>query len=305
MSSYRVRFIVGPNRGRFPYSNCLLLESAMASILVDSGCGAQNLTAVKDGINAVIYTHYHPDHISGHHMLGRVRVYAPEGEMPYKSLEDLARRFASTHYKEWMEFAMSYVGVKTVPIADEYYKPGEDVCIRDVCIKTIPAPGHLKTHTILELSGSHIHLTDIDLTSFGPWYANPESDPLQFIADIDLALSLDARLYTTSHKEEEFSPDKAREALVRYSYRIFEVAWSIYNSIGPGEEVTGWNLAGRGVVYRRYAPGIERLMKYFEAMMIDKLLPILHAVGCIERRRKGYVKRGCSMSDLKILVRVG
>ena len=304
MTDYRVKLIVAPNRGRFPYSNCLLLKSTSTGVLIDSGCGVDSIKALRDRIDAVIYTHYHPDHISGHHLLAGIKTFAPEGEEPYKSLEDLAKRFASTHYREWMAFARSYVGVMEVPIADEYFKPGDSICIGSLCINTIHAPGHLMTHTILEIGG-HVHLTDIDLTGFGPWYANPESDPIQFLADISMAGSLDATMYTTSHREEKFNPEKAREALKAYAYRLVETALAVYKAMDPDDQATGWSLAGKGIIYKRYIQGAERLMKYFEAVMISKLLSLLYAAGCVKRKPGGYVKGECNTGDLMTLATVG
>ncbi len=294
----RARLLLGPRGGRFPASNCLLVEDHGAAVLVDTGCGWEVLGRVKDKITHVVYTHHHPDHISGHHIVKGRPTYSPMGEEPYRSLEDLGRRYASTRYREWMRMATTLIGVREVPDPAEYYKQGEDLCIRGICIKTVPAPGHLLSHTLLEPEPGWLHITDIDLTGFGPWYANPEASPLQFLSDIETAYWYDAECYTTSHKPDKYCGDDARSRLRRYALRMIESMETIYNAMEPGTLYRPEDLAGRGLMYRRYLPGYEDIMSYFETSLIGKLLPLLSLVGCAYSRRGLYARReGCSGID--------
>ncbi len=300
MMGLKARLIEGPVGGRFPFSNCLLLETQTTRILVDAGCGRENLERLRDRIDAVLFTHHHPDHISGYWLLGeRIPVYSPVGEEPYRSLEELGKRFAGDRYRQWIEMAKALMDLRSVP-KGEYYKPGEDFCFRDLCIKTIPAPGHLLTHTLLDLGGGWIHLTDIDLTGFGPWYANPESSPQGFLDDILMVPRLDPRQATTSHKPDTFTGQDLMVRLARYAMRIPEVMESIYSSLVELGESDAIGLTGRGIVYRRYIGGVEEAMRYFEAMMIGKLLPWMADIGCVYRSRTGYKPAGsCDTGRLR------
>ncbi len=292
------RLIVGPNGGKFPFSNCLLIEEGPTAVLVDAGCSHDNIARLRDRVTHVVFTHHHPDHISGYNLLQGKPTYSPAQEEPYRSLEDLGKRYATTHYREWIHMATTLMGVKTVPVASEYYKPGEDVCIRGICLKTIPAPGHLLSHTLVEPSPGWLHITDIDLTGFGPWYANPEASPLQFLADIEKAYHYGAKCYTTSHKPDRYCGDEARDRLRRYALRIVESLEAVYNALPESGYADEWSLTGRGLLYRRYLPGVEDIMRYFEAALIRKLLPILHTLGCAEPGLDGYRRRGgCSGID--------
>ena len=291
-----VKLLSGPRSGRFPYSNCLLVESVNASILVDSGCGVDLLARIRGRLTHVVYTHHHPDHISGHHALGHVKAYSPEGEEAYRSLEDLGRRYATTYYMEWIRMARDLIGVREVP-HDNYYKPGEDLCIRDVCLKTISAPGHLLTHTLVEPDYGWLHLTDIDLTGFGPWYANPESDPIQFLMDMEVAYNMDARTYTTSHKGEVLDRVNAHKLIYSYVGRFVETVRMVHKAL-EGKVLDEWRLTGKGIIYRRYLPGVEDIMRYFEASMIRKLVSILYMGGCVRRLREGYTAAECDVDEM-------
>jgi len=263
----RVRLIYGPRGGKFPESTCPLLEYRGSRILIDTGC----LQApVGIDVDAVVYTHHHPDHIRGSHLLGGdVVEYSPAGEEAFRSLADLARRFAPPLWREWMEMAQSYIGALRVPRGN-YYKPGEDVCFRDVCLKTQPAPGHMATHTLIELPGRILHLSDIDLAGFGPWYGNPESDPLAFLADIELALAWDARAYTTSHKPGVIAGSRAAELLRAYALKLLSQAEGVYRAYTTSQSpLKPQQLVGRGIIYRRIPTPYERIYRYFEYNMIN------------------------------------
>ncbi|MET1128265.1 MAG: MBL fold metallo-hydrolase [Thermoproteota archaeon] len=290
-SSVQVR-VIAPNGGRFPLSACLLVEGGGFTLLVDSGCGSSALSELRAKVDAVVYSHHHPDHISGHHLLERHKTFSPAGEEAFSTLELLARRYAGERYRYWLEFATSFIGVRTVPQAHEYYKPGEDLCIRGMCIKTYPARGHMLTHTLLELPGGHLHLADIDLTGFGPWYGNPESDPMAFLADIEAAASIDAKAYTTGHRDVVLRPEEARSKLLQYALKVPETMRKLLAALASaGGPLDEHKLTGRGIVYLRYIPGAEKLMEYFELTMIRKLLSALYALGCVEKSREGYAAK--------------
>ncbi len=293
----RVKLVLGPNGGRFPGCNCLLVEDVGVRVLVDTGCG-DALLHLRDRVDAVVYTHHHPDHISGHHLIPRgVNVYSPIGEEPYGSLEDLARRYAAQVHREWLDFATSYIGVKEAPRATHYFEPGEDVCIKGLCIKTIAAPGHMRTHTLLQVDG-HAHLTDIDLAGFGPWYGNPESSLTLFLADIEAAARIDADAFTTSHKPQAYVRGEALNLLLRYALRVIDTLRALMSHLEEAGAARPADLAGRGIVYRRYLPIAETIMRFFEENMLAQLLGLLHTLGCVKRTPRGFsAARGCQAID--------
>lgn len=284
----RVKLLVGGDRGRFPYSNCLLVEGARARVLVDAGCGHEVLASLS-GVDAVVYTHVHPDHIWGHGLLpGGVPVLVPEADYGYRSLESLALRYAPEAAGEWLDYVDTVFSLREPPAATGYYSAWEEVRIGDVSIQTIPARGHTRGHNLLLVDG-HLHLSDVDLTGFGPWYGHPESSLHAFAADIALAeeLAAEARSVSTSHREKVFTPQEALEELARYKASLCRQLASVANAASQGP-ARPRGLAGRGVIYRRYVPGMEAIMRYFEEAMIEEALTLLQALGAARRTREGF-----------------
>ena len=292
-----VKLVEAPNKSRFPFSNCLLIERGPLRVLVDTGCTPNEPPGSFD---AVVYTHFHPDHIRGcEWAVSRARkIFAPEGEKPYRSLSDLAVRFAPGMEDSWLAMASS-IGLSCVPKVDEYYRPGEDLCVGSICIKTYPARGHLLTHNLIE-AYNILHLVDIDLTGFGPWYANPEADPSTFLADIEAAATIKVSRYVTAHKQGYLDRSDAVRSLAGYAKRLVEQAEAVHKALSSSEApLKPRDLTGRGLIYRRYLPGFENIMGYFEASMIEKLLGLLYIWGCTRREREGWVASDCDLQNIK------
>jgi len=286
----RVTLLVGGERGRFPFSNCLLVRGARASVLVDSGCGPDRLEAVRGRVDAVVYTHVHPDHVWGHGLLAGAKSHVPLVDAAYRSLEALAARYAPEIVAEWLGYAGGVFGLAGPPPADEVYGPWEEVRVGDVSIVAVPARGHTRGHTMI-LAGGHVHLSDVDLTGFGPWYGHPESSLEAFAADIDLAreLAAESKAVSTSHRERVFAPGEALAELDAYTRALCrQVTATAQAAARAGGPVKPGDLAGRGVIYRRYAPGMEAVMRYFEEAMIEKILYFLASRGAARYTGRGF-----------------
>lgn len=290
----RVRLLRDSRGSSFPWSNCLLVDTGRVRVLVDAGC-CDALPGLGR-VDAVIYTHYHPDHIRCQGLVpGSPTAYAPAQEEPYSgaSVERLAARFAPGAWREWVSMARGLMGITRAPEASEYYAPGEGLRIGDLFVETIPAPGHLQSHTLLLLPDGTLHLTDIDLTRFGPWFGNPESDLAQFIADIRAAKRLieegAASRATTGHRPELLPAETAVAELEAYEARLWERTSRILGELrAAGRPLEPGDLVGRGIFYKNYIPGYEAVMAYFEGVMIAKTLALLEVAGCAARRRQGY-----------------
>lgn len=67
-----------------------------------------------------------------------------------------------------------------------------------------------------------LFVSDIDLTPYGPWYANVTSSIADFIASVEKIKKIEADYYVTSHGERIYDIDKFHEKLDRFNRHFFE-----------------------------------------------------------------------------------
>lgn len=283
----QVQLLVGDRKGRFPGSNCLLIKGARTRVLVDAGCRRDQILGVKHSIDAVVYTHIHPDHITYHELLEGVASYIPAYDASFPTIQEMAKRYAPPYWRDWISYIKAVFNLESLPVAHKVYDAWEAIKIGDIVIDAIPAYGHTKGHHVF-IIGDYVHLADIDLTSFGPWYGHPESSIENIIADIKMIYELDGKTYTTSHKELLYDPDEVSEALNKYKYalcRQFTNTLMVLKGLSPS---TPQEMVNKGAIYKRKIPGAEKVMEYFEYEMITKILDFLLAKGIVGKNRWGY-----------------
>ena len=282
-----VELAVGGRGGRFPFSNCLLVKGVHGWVLVDAGCGRGVLERLGGRVDYVLFTHLHPDHFSGFTYVGG-RFLVPAVDASYSSLLGLAARYAPGAVGVWLDYVWRVFRLDSVPPAWRVFDAWESIRVGGVEFEAVPARGHTWGHTLL-LVGGHVHLSDVDLTGFGPWYGHPESSLEGFIADMRLARELveNASTVTTSHREKVFSPREALVELERYTSRLCGQLERVATAASD-EPVRPGDLVGRGLIYRRYLPGMERIMAYFERVMVEKILYYLASQGAAALDGRGY-----------------
>jgi len=284
----RIMPITGPRKGKFPESNCLLVKDTNTSILVDAGCGEENIHRLRYRIDAIVYTHIHPDHITYHHLLARKPSYIPVQDQSYQTLEELAKRYAPEIWRDWLNYARSIFKIKEPPQPIHVYESWQTFRIHGIEVQPIPAPGHTRGHHML-LIDNHLHLSDIDLTPFGPWYGHPESSIQSFINDINLAKRIDAKTVSTSHIPKILTKTEANTRLDHYLEKLNQQLTRTLENMSPNTPQTPRGLAGKGIIYKRYLPGMETVMHYFETQIIYKILEHLTYTGQVQKTRFGYI----------------
>ncbi len=197
--------VQGSNRARFPYCNGFLIDGP-DTVLIDAGAGERVIRDIDriTRIDVLIVSHSHPDHILRWDRLEDRRLILPK-ETP-ESVHDLAelgRRFAGSPEggRVWTRFARNGLKIKALREPDERFADSRVFRFGDVRLRAVHSPGHVKDHYCFFEETSNILLTtDVDFSSFGPWYGNPEGDIERFMADIERLRRLPASIVCSSHK---------------------------------------------------------------------------------------------------------
>ena len=140
--------------------SCLLIDTGRRKVLLDTGCGSvfqsssgrllENLAkeGIKpDGIDLIVYTHAHPDHVGG--------TFDQAGKLAFPKARQILAK------KEWDDFSgpeegptsrMFTLARKTLlPVRDQFLLVDDDYEVMPG-IKLLPARGHTLGGVIIEVS---------------------------------------------------------------------------------------------------------------------------------------------------------
>ncbi|AGK60775.1 Zn-dependent hydrolase, including glyoxylase [Archaeoglobus sulfaticallidus PM70-1] len=272
----RTFLLEGKNKGKFPYCNCLLLDS----ILIDAGLG--DVGAVKDRVEVVLLSHTHPDHVLDawvFNEMGR-KVLSPEGFET--DIDTLANRLADELAEYWKEFVK---GVGLRGFKSEKYEEG--LIFENPEIIAYKLPGHTLDMHVFLIDGRIMYGADIDLTRFGPWYGNPESDLEQFRKSIEELRKMDFELYISSHLMKVFSREEFDDRIEEYLRVFDERDRLLLELLEDGKSLE--DLVEISPFYRK-KPYAKELLDFFERNMIRKHLDYLISRGLV-REEDGFYYR--------------
>jgi glyoxylase-like metal-dependent hydrolase (beta-lactamase superfamily II) len=205
-----VRFIPGANRGKYPGSHSLYIESDR--ILIDAGAGRQRLEQLKntEGVSAVWLSHWHEDHITNLDLFWDVPVYISSLDAPVLAGIDAmidAYGVEDEFRSHWQHFFEKQLGV--VP-----RKP--DGCLGEhpllelgsTSVEILPTPGHTPGHLAFFFREAKVlFMGDYDLGKFGPWYGDAEASIEKTVQSVQSLRQLPAECWMTSHETGFFDED--------------------------------------------------------------------------------------------------
>ncbi|WP_456469481.1 MBL fold metallo-hydrolase [Archaeoglobus sp.] len=252
----RVHLIEGPNKGKYPYSNSVLIGN---SCLIDTGAG-DVLRNLK--VDWVINSHWHEDHIALNKIGKRVAAHAFDAEA-IESYEEFRERYGMGDIvKLFINFEFGNV--------DRTFEDGEEFEFEGVRVEVLHTPGHSAGHCCFIIDEKVIFLGDIDLTSFGPWYGCRDCNVRDFVKSIerikDVVQERNISVAIPSHGDAVFGKEKIVRKLEDYLKVIYERDKKIRELISSGEDPVG-----RGIIYRKI-PEPRDVFLNFEKIMVKKHL---------------------------------
>ncbi len=196
-------FIQAPNSAKFPYCNGLFIQDKLNAI-IDTSFGAEIIAILnQEGIDIVINSHFHEDHILNNNLFPHAQILVHEDDAP--AVESLD---AFLDYYGFKEPATIQLGLDSLEMID--LKPSkvtrklsadEIIDLGKTQLQVIHTPGHTPGHCCFYEEKNHLlFLGDIDLNRFGPWYGHACSNIDDFIESINKCISINPSLVVTSHK---------------------------------------------------------------------------------------------------------
>ncbi len=212
--------ITGDNKARFPFCNAFLIDGS-ETVLIDTGIGSQKLKDIdrEKHIDRVIISHSHPDHIAGYGVLRDRPLMLPQetGE-DVNDLLMLGTRFTGSpeNGKKWAEFVRSALNIEPLRDPDTRYGGGDILDFGTIRLEAIHVPGHLDDHyCFFDHETRTLLSTDIDFSSFGPWYGNPECSIEPFMAGIRNVMAFPYEQVCSSHKS-PINREAAKDAFEQF-----------------------------------------------------------------------------------------
>ena len=144
-----ISLITGKNRGRFPWSNSFLIQGS-ETVLIDTGCGIENLQALKQqySIDYVINSHCHPDHSAGNWVFAGLPLHVPlESADSHGRMESLSHRLTESGKlaEIWKKFVVKEMNFQD-SFPTRFYQDGDEFDLGDIRLRAIHTPGHTADH---------------------------------------------------------------------------------------------------------------------------------------------------------------
>lgn len=284
-----IYLLSAPDNGRFPYCHGFLFTGEQ-NLLIDAGADGELLSRIdkETGIDTLVISHSHPDHIRRWHILSHRKFIIPE-ETPDSvfDIELLGERFTGSKETglKWAEKVAKPLGLKALRKPDGRYSDGDIFDLGKLRIEAIHAPGHLNDHYCFfeHVSGTLIS-TDIDFTSFGPWYGNPEGRIKPFKESIRKIMRIPYSRVCTSHKppHEGNAEDRFNSFLGVFDRQKNE----IFEFLESGKTLD--QIAAGSIFYKHKFSGSE-VFYSFEKHMSEENLSILVEEGRVKEENGLYI----------------
>lgn len=218
-----IRVIPGEDRCRFPHCTSLFIDDEV-KVLIDPGAGLKTLMTLKQetSIDLVINTHYHFDHIAYNYLFDQARIIINEKEAPYfRERRKLGALLGmdEVYGPDWVDGWIARIAdpaAKQSPFSpqnrhewwlstfrvDGEYKWNDVMDFGKTRMQVIGTPGHSKGFSCMNFPDLGVmYVADIDLTSFGPWYAGSDGDIDLFMTSCDRIKAIDCEYFITGHEK--------------------------------------------------------------------------------------------------------
>ncbi|WP_085523692.1 MBL fold metallo-hydrolase [Tuberibacillus sp. Marseille-P3662] len=234
-----IEIIMGETKSKVPFSTSLLLGGENESVLIDCGGGRDAFAYLtQKDISTIYLTHYHLDHIWGAHLFPNANVSINPYDLkkicnPYELAKasgqyalygkEKAQRQVEHQCHQSRNDELKPRWGPVINIADDCYAYDQPIEVAGTTMTMLHTPGHTEGFCCPYFPEYGVlFVGDYDLTSFGPWYNDADSDINDFIASAKRTLETDAEYFVTAHHKGSFSRQAYQERLQQYIDKIYE-----------------------------------------------------------------------------------
>ena len=285
-----IRFIPGPNRGKYPCCHSLFIESA--GILIDPSADRQRLMEIRDrhDIQVVWLSHWHEDHFMHLDLFEDVPLAMHAADAPfienmeafldgYGVEEEEARETWKTLLKDVFHFRPRR--------PDILLKEERGIALKGVTVDILHTPGHTPGHLAFFFHEPEVlFLGDYDLTAFGPWYGDRQSSIADTRASVRRLQQLPAHIWLTCHETGVFeaAPPEVWDAYLDViRHRRDDLLVLLETPRSMNEIVDAW------IVYRRPREPLA-FYRHAEQSLMSKHLEELIGKGRVILEKERYRK---------------
>ena len=204
-----------PPKKRFGGCFGLFIETKEGNVLIDGNFPEVPMRQFlnKNKVDFYFVTHFHMDHTAHVHYIEEwtdAKILMPKQEAhiieDLDNLIEFAGIAAAGLTDAWRDFGNKMLKFKPCKSV-EPFTPGETFTFEDITLSTIHLPGHSPGHPGFVISNQSndekiLHVTDLGLDAFGPWYGFIEICSLPaYFQSIDTVetLSQDCKFLVSSH----------------------------------------------------------------------------------------------------------
>ena len=291
-------YLVSPEeRGNFPNSFSFYIDDEIPTLIdtpltVWSQAFQANLG--DRPVERILNTHFHRDHTGCNHLFPAADVYAHPADIPAMvSSEAFIQYYGFDKYADTSVFEgiMSWIQWQPCSVTHEL-QDGQIIKLGNVELTVIHTPGHTPGHCVFYWEKQGLLFSgDIDLTNFGPWYGNINSDITQLIGSMEKLIKLSPQVICSGHKG--VVEHNVREQLEKYLARLLEKEESILKALR--KPLTLDELVQRKLVYGRWGKPEDQFY-FFEKLSVMVHLRRLIELQQVEEYQGKYRATGAAAS---------
>ena len=287
----RIFYIEAENRGRYPLCHSLFVKDT-TSVIIDPACREETMReiAVGPGVDIVLNTHYHEDHRIFNDYFGDARLLVHRLDAHgYGPIDDFMSAFSvvNSHalMEVWREFLLCNCRYRPYAV-DTTFTDRFEIDLGHTSIQAVHTPGHSAGHCCFFFPRDGVlYLGDIDLTSFGPWYASANSSIDAFLSSIDHIRTMRPRTVVTSHGD-GLIMEGVDERLEAYAEVIHRRDKIILDGLAQPRSLD--EILSLEIIYRKDQKAPGALFYWDDRMMIEMHLERLVSAGRLKRLDKTY-----------------